>query len=140
MKIKLMEQQAKGRETKPNQFRDTDSGELVNSDKNNQFWKANSGEAFTGNTANLKPVAEESAANVRAVPTSVTINHPGSGTKAYKPSNIEIARKTPQGTLERDVVDKNSTDYQKKVREGWAAVNKSKVETDDDEIDWNRGK
>lgn len=138
MKMKLMEQQAKGRETKPNQFRNTKTNELVNSDKNNQFWNANTNEPYTGNTADLKPVAEESAMNVRQVP--VTVIREGGGTKAYKPSNIEIARKTPQGTLERDVVDRNSTDYQKKVREGWAAVNKSKVETDDDEIDWNRGK
>jgi len=138
MKMKLMEQQARGRETKPNQFKDTTTGELVNSDKNNQFWKANTNEAFTGNTANLKPVAEESAMNVRQVP--VTVIREGGGEKTYKPSNIEIARKTQKGTIERDVVDRNSPDYQKKVREGWAAVNKSKVETDDDEIDWNRGK
>ena len=136
-----MEQQAKGRETKPNQFRDTDSGELVNSDKNNQFWKANSNEAYTGNTANLKPVAEESAANVRAVPTSVTIHNPGSS-KGYKPNNIEIGRKTPQGTVERTVVDRNSSEYQKKVSEGWAAVGRPTLEQDDEGsgVDWNKGR
>jgi hypothetical protein len=133
MKIKLMEQQAKGRETKPNQFRDTQTNELVNSDKNNRFWKANSGEEYTGNTANLKPVAEESAANVRAVPTSVTINKVGGGEKTYKPSNIEIMRKNPKGVVEREVVDRNSADYGKKVKEGWAAASKPRYEDPDDD-------
>lgn len=131
MKMKLMEQQAKGKETKPNQFRDTTTGQLVNSDKNNQFWVANSGLAFTGNTANLKPVAEESAANVRAVPTSVSVYTNKSGS-TYKPNNIEIGRKNPKGVVERDVVDRNSAEYQKRVKEGWAAIGKPKFDEDDE--------
>lgn len=131
MKMKLMEQQAKGRETKPNQFRDTITGELVNSDKQNQFWKANTGEPYTGNTANLKPVAEESAANVRAVPTSVSIHTSGSG-KTYKPNNIEVGRKSPKGIWERSVVDRNSADYGKMVKEGWSAIGKPKLEEEDE--------
>jgi len=126
-----MKQQAKGRETKPNQFRDTITGELVNSDKQNQFWKANTGEAYTGNTANLKPVAEESAANVRAVPTTVTVNNPGSN-RPYKPNNIEVGRKSPKGIWERAVVDRNSADYGKMVKEGWSAIGKPKLEEEDE--------